>query len=146
MITADLSSLLIRAAVGLFFASSGYHKLFVPEVSAKVDGLFASLGVPPIQRHLVKWGEFLGGLGLLFGVLAQPAALGLLIITVGAICLTCWKDVVAKHPRDAFDWVAKTIYLPETLLVLLLFVLLIQGPGLLSGAALITRLTGIPLI
>jgi len=146
MIAADVSSLAIRAAVGLFFASSGYHKLFVPEVSAKVDGLFARLGVPPVQRRLVKWGEFLGGLGLLAGVLAQPAALGLLIITTGAICLDCWQDVVAKKPRDAFDWVAKSIYLPETLLCLLLLVLLIQGPGLLSGSTLIARLFGIHIL
>jgi len=146
VLPSDVSSYAIRVALGAFFASSGYHKLFVPEVSAKVDGLFAKLGVPPIQRHLVKWGEFLGGVGLLAGVLTQLAALGLLIITVGAICLDCWQDVVAKKPRDPADWIAKAIYLPETLLCLLLTVLLLQGPGVLSGSMLLRVFFGLNII
>jgi uncharacterized membrane protein YphA (DoxX/SURF4 family) len=124
LVNQGLIEFIITFAVGIFFMSSGYHKLFVPEVTAKADKLFTHLGVPVWQRWLVKWGELLGGLGLIFGVLVPYAAAGLLFITFAAICVDCWQDVAKKQPRDAVDWVAKFVYLPETLLILLLLSIL----------------------
>jgi len=44
MTHADLVSLMLRGSAGAFFASSGYHKLFVREVHERLVGLFKRLG------------------------------------------------------------------------------------------------------
>lgn len=134
------STLLLRLAMGVFFASSGFHKLFVPEVRTKFLGLMTSLGQnTPVKRWLIPGAEFMGGLALIIGFLTLPAALGLIIILLGAICLDCWAEVEAKHPRDAFDWFAKAVYMPEGLMVIVLVSIILTGPGMISADALIDQ-------
>lgn len=136
--TSDTALAALRVATGFFFAGSGFHKLFTPTTRAKIDRLFAGLNLPrpTLQARLVSWGEFLGGLGLMAGVLVIPAALGLIVILAGAIKLVAWEEVRAKHPVDWADWCVKALYMPEGLLCLVLAVLAIAGAGPLSGEAL----------
>lgn len=116
----------LTKAMGVFFLSSGYHKAFVPEVGDKMSAMFKRIGFG-WALPLVIGGELLGGLALVLGFLVPVAALGLTVIMAGAICTVCWPEVVAKHPRDAMDWVAKAIYMPEGLMVLVLIVIAANG-------------------
>lgn len=117
-----------QLALGFFFASAGYHKLFVPAVNDRMTGLFQKIKVPQWQQMLVMWGEFLGGLGLLFGVLPQLAAAGLLVIIAGAIYLVCYEsDVKSRNPNDPADWLQKCLYMPEGLMLLMLTHLVVSA-------------------
>lgn len=112
--------LITRLAIGAFFAISGYHKLFDPVVSTRIQHLFNSLGVGHLWV-IVATGELLGGLGILTGTLTPVACAGMIVILIGAIYLDVWKtDVVGKNPRDICDWIAKTIYCSEVLLIIIL--------------------------
>ena len=75
----DLGLLLIRLMVGLVFVSSGYNHLKDPEARAKSiemsKGFTIFLGIA----------EMAGGLGVAAGVLTQLAAIGLMLLMLGAI-------------------------------------------------------------
>lgn len=129
-----------RLALGTFFAISGAHKVFDPDVREKMTGLFTRLGVA-WARPAVSLGELAGGAGLITGTLTQIAAGGLMVILAGAIYLDVWAaDIAGKHPRDTADWVAKTLYCPEVLMFWLLASVILLGPGPLSIDSFLSKL------
>lgn len=75
----DLTLLLLRLTVALVFITSGYTHLKDPGARSKSiemsKGFTIFLGIA----------EVAGGLGVAFGVLTQLAALGLILIMLGAI-------------------------------------------------------------
>jgi putative oxidoreductase len=75
----DLGLLLLRLMVGIVFMSSGWADLKNPEARGKSIGMSKGftigLGVT----------ELACGLGVAFGVLTQLAAIGLIVIMLGAI-------------------------------------------------------------
>jgi putative oxidoreductase len=75
----DLALLLLRLMVGLVFVTSGYSDLKDPEARAK------SIEMPKSFTIFLGIAEVAGGLGVAFGVLTQLAALGLILIMLGAI-------------------------------------------------------------
>ena len=75
----DLGILLLRLMVGLVFVTSGYSHLKDPEGRAK------SLGMSKGFTVFLGLAEVAGGLGVAAGVLPQIAALGLILIMLGAI-------------------------------------------------------------
>jgi putative oxidoreductase len=75
----DLGILLLRLMVGLVFVTSGYSHLKDPAARAK------SIGMPKGVTIFLGAAELAGGLGVAFGVLTQLAALGLILIMLGAI-------------------------------------------------------------
>jgi putative oxidoreductase len=75
----DLGILLLRLMVGLVFETSGYHHLKDPEARAK------SIGMSKGFTIFLGIGEVAGALGVAAGVLTQLAALGLILIMLGAI-------------------------------------------------------------
>jgi len=83
----DLGLLLLRLMIGLVFVTSGYSHLKDPSTRAKSiemsKGFTIFLGIA----------EVAGGLGVAFGVLTQLAALGLVLIMLGAI----QKKIFAWH-------------------------------------------------
>src|SRR6202030_2456627 len=83
----DLGLLLLRLMVGLVFVTSGYSHLKDPEKRAKdiemSKGFTIFLGI----------GEVAGGLGVAAGVLTQLAAIGLILIMLGAI----YKKISVWH-------------------------------------------------
>jgi putative oxidoreductase len=83
----DLGLLLLRLMVGLVFVTSGYSHFKNSAARAKSiemsKGFTIFLGIA----------EFAGGLGVAFGVLTQLAALGLILIMLGAIS----KKIFAWH-------------------------------------------------
>lgn len=122
----DTAVLLVREALGTFFAISGYHKCFYAPTRNKITGLFNRLGVA-WARWPVTLGEFFGGLALIGGFLTAPASVGLLVIMFGAFKLDTWALIKAKQPCDPCDWVAKTICTPEGLLIVGLLAVIAGG-------------------
>lgn len=125
----DIGLFLLHVLVGLFFAVTGWRKLFNPKVHAMVWGLFTKYRVPPIAGHAVLWGEFLGGLGLLTGTLTQLAALGLIPIMIGAFKLSRWPEIVALKPDSLSMWTVKVLCNSEALLLIVVAALVFTGAG-----------------
>ena len=84
----DTGLLVMRLALGIVFFAHGAQKFFGwfggSGLTATIDGLVKS-GIPMPLAYLVPFTEFLGGLGLIFGVLARLSALGISIIMLVAI-------------------------------------------------------------
>jgi putative oxidoreductase len=75
----DVALLLLRLMVGSVFVTSGYKHLKDPEARSKDLGMSKSFTI------FLGTAELAGGLGVLSGVLAQLAAIGLILLMLGAI-------------------------------------------------------------
>jgi putative oxidoreductase len=75
----DLSLLLLRLVVAAVFLTSGWSHVRDPQGRAK------SIGMSPGFTAFLGAAELAGGLGVVFGVLTQIAALGLILLMLGAI-------------------------------------------------------------
>src|SRR6202167_2644737 len=73
--------LLVRVALGLFFAISGGNKLFVPGGTKPVYETLvqAKVPFPRLTAYFVSGVEFVGGSLVTVGVLSSPASVALLI-------------------------------------------------------------------
>ncbi len=76
---ADFGILLLRLMVGIVFISSGWGHLKDPAKRSESLGLSKGLTI------LIGMAEVAGSLGIMFGVLTQLAAIGLILIMLGAI-------------------------------------------------------------
>ena len=79
---------ILQVALGLFFIFAGFNK--VRDLSATV-AMFATLGLPSVLAYVVGGAELLGGIGLLVPRLTRFAAMGLLIIMIGAVFMHATK-------------------------------------------------------
>jgi len=70
---------LLRLMVAVVFVASGFNHLQDPEARAK------SIGMSKGFTIFLGIAEVAGGLGVTFGVLTQLAALGLILLMLGAI-------------------------------------------------------------
>ncbi|MGH2708795.1 MAG: DoxX family protein [Actinomycetota bacterium] len=75
----DVALLLMRLLVGWVFISSGWSHAKDPVARGK------SIGMSPEVTRLLGIAEVAGGLGVALGVLTQIAALGLILVMLGAI-------------------------------------------------------------
>jgi putative oxidoreductase len=75
----DAALLLMRVMVGLVFVTSGWSHVKDPVTRG------TSIGISPGITRLLGLAEMAGGLGVAFGVLPQLAALGLILVMLGAI-------------------------------------------------------------
>src|SRR5258708_16747432 len=93
-----LSLLLLRLMVAAVFVTSGWSHVKDPKERAK------SIGMTPAFTIFLGVAELAGGFGVAFGVLTQLAALGLILISLGAI----QKKIVVWHTgfwgEKAFGW------------------------------------------
>ena len=76
---ADVAVLLMRLLVGAIFATSGWSHFKDPVNRGK------SIGLPTGVTRFLGLAELAGGLGVAFGVLTQIAAIGLILVMLGAI-------------------------------------------------------------
>jgi putative oxidoreductase len=76
---ADVALLLMRLLVGAVFVTSGWSHARDPLTRGK------SIGVSPGLTRFLGIAELAGGLGVALGVLTQLAALGLILVMLGAI-------------------------------------------------------------
>lgn len=126
----DAALLLNRLVLGVFFAISGFHKLFVRSRHAEFRKTIAKAGVPLIgvMEWFVPAVEFLGGLAVAIGLLSPLAALGLLAVSAVAV-LTTGGDKLPKEPLDAADTFDSVLYLPEVLYIAMAALVVLAGPG-----------------
>ena len=75
----DLSLLLLRLMVAAVFVTSGWSHVTNPKERAK------NIGMTPAFTMFLGVAELAGGLGVAFGVLTQLAAIGLILVMLGAI-------------------------------------------------------------
>jgi putative oxidoreductase len=84
----DWGLFFIRLALGVVFFAHGAQKVLGwfggPGLSATVGGM-AHMGIPAALGYIAAFTEFLGGLGLIFGVLARLSALGIFIEMIVAV-------------------------------------------------------------
>ena len=92
---ASWSHLVVRVALGVVFFAHGAQKTFGwfggRGLTATIAG-FRQMSIPPAATAIAAFVEFLGGLAMIVGFLARPAALGLIVVMLVAI-----SKVHAKH-------------------------------------------------
>jgi putative oxidoreductase len=115
---ANLGLLLLRLMVGVIFASSGWNHLKDPETRGK------SIGASKGFTAFLGAAELAGALGVIFGVLTQLAAAGLVLIMLGAIQkkIAVWKTGFwGKHGTDGWHY--------DLMLVVMNIVVIVTGGG-----------------
>jgi putative oxidoreductase len=75
----DFALLLLRIMVGIVFITSGWNHLKNPEARSKDIGMSKGFTI------FLGAAEVAGSLGIIFGVLTQLAAAGLILLMLGAI-------------------------------------------------------------
>ncbi|MGH9515724.1 MAG: DoxX family protein [Terriglobales bacterium] len=75
----DLGLLLLRLMIGIVFLTSGWSHVTKPAERSK------SIGMSKGFTFFLGLAELAGSLGIVFGVLQQLAAIGLILIMLGAI-------------------------------------------------------------
>ena len=83
------SLLIVRLALGIIFFAHGAQKMFGWFGGHGLKGTIGyfqqSLQIPPALTVLAAFTECFGGLAVLAGLLARPAALGLCVVTIVAM-------------------------------------------------------------
>jgi putative oxidoreductase len=112
----DYGLLFLRLMAGAIYADSGYNDLKDP------DKRSASLGLPKGMTLFIAVAEIAGGAGVILGVLQQFAAIGLILIMLGAIQkkIAVWKT--GFWGKDGLGW-----YYDLTLIAVLLVILFTDG-------------------
>jgi putative oxidoreductase len=125
--------LLVRVAIGLFFAISGANKLFVAGGTKPVYETLVKAKVPfPHQMaYFVSGVEFVCGSLATVGFLSSPACVALLIDMLVAT-LTSALSAIPKG-LSPFNWLDDLLYLPEVLYVIFFIWLVCSGPGKFSA-------------
>ncbi|GAC1478399.1 MAG: DoxX family protein [Gemmatimonadaceae bacterium] len=88
--TDDIAPFLARVALGLVIFPHGAQKVLGWFGGAGYDGTvkyMGSMGMPVLVVILIMAAEFLGGLGLLAGLLGRVAAFGVACVMLGAILM-----------------------------------------------------------
>jgi len=114
----DVVLLLMRLMVGAIFASSGWGHLKDPEGRSK------SIGMSKGFTAFLGMAELAGALGVIFGVLTQLAAAGLILLMLGAIQkkVFVWKiGFWGKHGTDGWHY--------DLMLVLMNLVIIVTNGG-----------------
>lgn len=119
-----------RFSMGLFFAVSGYNKLFVPAKHEDLIHLMSEIGLPFPEFMALFLGsvEFFGGLLLMIGLFSTICAIALTIAMIVAI-ITVEIDTVIPDGIGFFDWMSWFLYLPQVMYVILFVWLITTGPG-----------------
>jgi putative oxidoreductase len=115
---ADIGFLLLRLMVGLIIGASGWRHLKDPAARSKDIGMSKGFTV------FLGVAEVAGSLGVVFGVLTQLAAAGLILIMLGAIQkkMFVWKTGIwGKHGTDGWHY--------DLMLVLMCLVILFTNGG-----------------
>jgi putative oxidoreductase len=117
----NVALLLLRVMVGIVFLTSGYKHLKDPEARSKDIGMS--------KRFTVFLGaaELAGGLGVILGVFAQLAAMGLILVMLGAIqrkIFTWHTGFWGKSGTNGWSY--------DTMLVVMNLVIVTTGGGSLT--------------
>lgn len=117
MALADWSMLLLRIVLALVFGSSGWRHLRQPQERAKSIGMSVPFTV------FLGAAEFAAAIALALGFLAQWAALGLILIMLGAIYkkIAEWKTGFWGEKSMGWHY--------DLLMIAMNFAIVTMGPG-----------------
>ena len=117
----DASLLLLRLMVGIVFLTSGWSHLSNPSQRSK------DIGMSKGFTAFLGAAELAGGLGVTLGILTQLAAIGLILVMLGAIRkkVFVWR-IGFWGPSGTNGWSY------ETMLIVMNLVILTTGGGNLS--------------
>jgi putative oxidoreductase len=122
----DIALLFLRLMVGIVFITSGYKHLRDPATRSKDIGMSRSFTI------FLGAAELAGGLGAISGVLAQLAAIGLILVMLGATqkkIFTWHTGFWGKSGTNGWSY--------ETMLVVMNLVIVATGGGNLTLTRLI---------
>src|SRR5213595_1260386 len=109
----DVALLLLRIMVGIVFITSGWKHFLDPEGRSKAIGMSKGFTI------FLGAVEFAGSLGVIFGVLVQPAAIGLILIMLGAIQKKIFVWKIGFWGGRAYGWHYDLMLLVMNLVILL---------------------------
>lgn len=124
--------LVVRIAIGLFFAISGGNKLLV---KSRADSMYqtlveAKVPIPRFMTYFVSAIELVGGVFLIVGFLTSVASAALLVNMVVATVTT--KLSAIPKGLSPLNWLDDFLYFPEVLYALFFVWLICSGPGVFS--------------
>jgi putative oxidoreductase len=114
----DIALLLLRLMVGIVFITSGYKHLKDPATRSK------DIGMSKGFTFFLGAAELAGGLGVISGVLAQLAAVGLILVMLGAMqkkIFTWHTGFWGKSGTNGWSY--------DTMLVIMNLVIVTTGGG-----------------
>ena len=125
-----LPILVARFSLGLFFAVSGYNKLFVAAKHEHLIQLMAKIGIPfpDFMALFLASTEFFGGLFLMIGLLSTFWSIALTIAMIVAIVTVEIHEIIPKG-IGFLEWMSWFLYLPQVMYVILFGWLMTTGPG-----------------
>ena len=112
----DYGVLFLRVMAGAVYVDSGYNDLKDPEARGK------SLGISKGFATLLGAAEIAGGAAIVAGVFQQLAAIGLILIMLGAIQKKAFVWKTGFWGKDGFGWSYEL-----TLISMLLVILFTDG-------------------
>jgi|SRR5580698_3013658 putative oxidoreductase len=108
----DYALVLLRLMVGLVFMDSGYHDLKDPGARGK------SIGLPRNLTIFLAAAELSGGVAVVIGFLTQLAAIGLILIMLGAIGKKVFVWKTGFWGKDGLGWNYESILISMLLVIL----------------------------
>ena len=94
----DFALIFLRLMVGVIFVKSGYGDLKDPKARS------VSIGMPLPFAVFLGCAELAGGLAVIFGIWPQLAAIGLVLIMLGAIQKKIFVWKTGFWGSDGFGW------------------------------------------
>jgi putative oxidoreductase len=129
----DLTLTVARVVLALVFLGHGTQKMFGwfggLGFAATLDVFEETMGIPPALTTMAMVAEVFGGLGLLVGLLARIAAVGVLAVMIVAplangLYVRFFMNWTGRNPGEGFEY--------HLLAIALIAVVLVHGAGALS--------------
>ena len=108
----DFGLLFMRVMAGVVYFNSGYRDFKDPDARSK------SIGMPKGFTVFLAVAEMAGGAGLILGMLQQLAAIGLILIMLGAIQKKIFVWKTGFWGADGFGWYYDTLLMSMLLVIL----------------------------
>ncbi len=125
--------LILRVPLGLTLAFHGSQKVFAGAFGgvgyAATVASMTSKGIPAPLVYLAIAAEFLGGLGVLFGLLTPIAAFGIFATMAFAVEKAGSTPGVLKALTDSGDLAAATVVLYPLILAMVALAITVMGAG-----------------
>lgn len=86
--TRNIIAWVLQGLLGLAFIASGVKKF--ADITGTV-GMFSGMGLPGALAYVIAGAEVLGGIGLLVPRFTRLAAMGLLVVMLGAVMMHATK-------------------------------------------------------
>ena len=108
----DVALLFLRLLVAAVFFESGRRHASDPV------GRAASIGLSPGTTRMLGWAEMAAALGVALGVLTQVAALGLMLVMLGAIQKKVFVWHIGFWGDKTYGWHYDLLFLVANLVIL----------------------------